>query len=190
MNERSWFFSKRESLVATLFKKPKRVEFCNSWSRNYCNPSQLPAPSPTQGIPSTLKAVPHWNVCICVCFPMLTGMFGCLCPCCLDCLSSVQMANANVNVSVRDALKTFDLFSVSQSRTFAFAFATRTEDRQTRGQAHRHTNMTPQLGWQTRTQTSWTGTSTSFSSVQCCQVGELIAKFDESWLNWTPFGKF
>ena len=26
-------------------------------------------------------------------------------------------------------------------------------------------------------------------SLKCCQVGDFIAKFDQSWLNWTPFGK-
>ena len=47
------------------------------------------------------------------------------------------------------------IYSSSQTRTFAFA--TRTGDRQTKGQAHRHTNMTAHIGRKRRTQMSWTG---------------------------------
>jgi len=40
----------------------------------------------------------HWEFAFAICLPMQAFMFVCLCACPLVCLSSVQIANANVLV--------------------------------------------------------------------------------------------
>ena len=59
-----------------------------------------------------------------------------------------------------------DALSPSKTRMFAFAFAIRTGDRQTKGQAHRHTNMTAHIGSKRRSQTSWTGRRFTYFSLR------------------------